>query len=99
MVFCVAWSIASGVTETVVFRFVDTPAVPVVMVMAATAALPPSPQRMRRFKSVAHLQRFASVHGVVQNFYRIGRHLHRAVHYRQLRTRSLGIWNEVTCAC
>ena len=24
---------------------------------------------MRRFKSAAHLQRFASVHGVVQNLY------------------------------
>ncbi len=56
-------------------------------------------RQMRRFKSAAHLQRFASVHGVVQNLFRVGRHLLRAVHYRLLRTRSLGIWNEVTCAC
>ena len=55
-------------------------------------------RQMRGFKSAAHLQRFASVHGVVQNLFRVGRHLLRAVHYRLLRTRSLGIWDEVTCA-
>ena len=55
-------------------------------------------RQMRRFKSAAHLQRFASVHGVVQNLFRVGRHLLRAVHYRLPRTRSLGIWNEGTCA-
>ena len=54
---------------------------------------------MRRFKSAAHLQGFASVHGVVQNLFRVGRHLLHAVHYRLLRTRSLGIWDGVTCAC
>ena len=32
-------------------------------------------RQMRRFKSAAHLQRFASVHGVVQNLFRVGRHL------------------------
>ena len=56
-------------------------------------------RQMRRFKSAAHLQRFASVHGVVQNLFRVGRHLLRAVHYRLLRTRSFGIWDAVTCAC
>jgi len=56
-------------------------------------------RQMRRFKSAAHLQRFASVHGVVQNLFRVGRHLLRAVHYRLMRMRSLGMWNEVTCAC
>ena len=55
--------------------------------------------QMRRFKSAAHLQRFASVHGVVQNLFRVGRHLLRAAHYRLLRTRSLLVWQEVTCAC
>ena len=43
---------------------------------------------MRGFKSTAHLQRFASVHGVVQNLFRVGRHLLRAVHHRLLRTRA-----------
>ncbi len=56
-------------------------------------------RQMRRFKSAAHLQRFASVHGVVQNLFRVGRHLLRAAHYRLLRTRSLLVWQEVTCAC
>ena len=30
-------------------------------------------RQMRRFRSAAHLQRFASVHGVVQNLFRVGR--------------------------
>ena len=53
--------------------------------------------QMRRFKSAAHMQ--PSVHGVVQDLFRVGRHLLRAVHYRLLRRRSQGIWDEVTCAC
>jgi putative transposase len=56
-------------------------------------------RQMRRFKSAAQLQRFASVHGVVQNLFRVGRHLLRAVHHRLLRTRSFRIWDEVMCAC
>ena len=51
-------------------------------------------RQMRRFKSAAHLQRFASVHGVVQNLFRVERHLLGAVHYRLLRTRFFGIWDE-----
>ena len=31
-------------------------------------------RQMRRFTSAAHVQRFASVHGVVQNLFRVGRH-------------------------
>ena len=45
-------------------------------------------RQMRRFRSAAHLQRFASVHGVVQNLFRVGRHLLRAAHHRLLRARS-----------
>ena len=56
-------------------------------------------RQMRRFKSAAHAQRFLSVHGLVQNPFRGGRHLLRAVHHRALRTRSFGVWDEVTCAC
>ena len=56
-------------------------------------------RQMRGFKSAAHLQQFASVHGVVQNLFRVGRHLLRAVHHRLLRTRSFQVWDEVTCAC
>jgi putative transposase len=56
-------------------------------------------RQMRRFKSAGHAQRFLSVHGLVQNLFRVGRHLLRAVSHRLLRTRSFGVWREVTCAC
>ena len=66
----------------------------------AEVAHEPTRQRerqMRGFKSVGHLQRFASVHGVVQNLFRVGRHLLRAAHHRVLRTRAFAEWNAVTC--
>ena len=53
---------------------------------------------MRRFKSVAHAQRFLSVQGLVLNLFRVARHLLRAVHHRLLRTRSFRVWDEVTSA-
>ena len=56
-------------------------------------------RQMRRFKSAAHAQRFLSVHGLVQNLFRVGRHLLRAAHHRLLRTRSFLVWDAVTCAC
>ena len=62
----------------------------------------PSRQRerqMRGFKSAAQAQRFLSVHGVIQNLFRVGRHLLRSVTHRTLRDRSFLVWHEVTCAC
>ena len=56
-------------------------------------------RQMRRFKSAAHVQRFASVHGLVQNLFRVGRHLLRSAHHRVLRTRAFVEWDAVTCAC
>ena len=56
-------------------------------------------RQMRRFKSAAHVPRFLSVHGLVQNLFRVGRHLLRAANHRLLRTRSFYVWHEVTCAC
>ena len=56
-------------------------------------------RQMRRFKSAAHLQRFASVHGVVQNLFRVGRHLLRSTHHWLLRTRAFLAWDAVTCVC
>ncbi len=53
---------------------------------------------MRRFKSARHAQRFLSVHGLVLNLFRVGRHLLRAAHHRLLRTRSFRVWDAVTCA-
>ena len=55
-------------------------------------------RQMRRFTSAAHAQRFLSVHAPVQNLFRVGRHLLRAVHHRLLRTQAFGVWREVTCA-
>ena len=56
-------------------------------------------RQMRRFKSAAHVQRFASVHGVVQNLFRVGRHLLRSRHHRVLRKRAFVEWDAATCAC
>ena len=56
-------------------------------------------RKMRRFKSVGHAQRFLSVHGLVQNLFRVERHLLRAMHYRLLRTRSFRVWEAARCAC
>ena len=56
-------------------------------------------RQMRRFTSAAHAQRLLSVHGLVQNLFRVGRHLLRAGYHRSLRTRSFRVWDEVTYAC
>ena len=56
-------------------------------------------RQMRRFKTAAHAQRFLSVHGLVLNLFRVGRHLLRAAHHRGLRTRAFVEWDAVTCAC
>ena len=55
-------------------------------------------RQMRCFKSAAHVQRFASVHGVVQNLFRVGRHLLRSAHHRLLRRLAFRVWDAVTCA-
>jgi putative transposase len=56
-------------------------------------------RQMRRFKSAAQVQRFASVHGLVQNLFRVGRHLLRSAHHRLLRGEAFRVWDAVTCAC
>ena len=56
-------------------------------------------RQMRRFTSAAHVQRFASVHGVVQNLFRVWRHLLRSRHHRVLRKRAFVEWDAATCAC
>ena len=55
-------------------------------------------RQMRGFKSVAQAQRFWSVHGIIQNLFRIGRHLLRSVNHRLLRSSSFLVWQEATCA-
>jgi putative transposase len=55
-------------------------------------------RQMRRFKSAAQAQRFLSVHGVILNLFRVGRHLLRPANHRMLRARSFLVWHEATCA-
>jgi putative transposase len=53
-------------------------------------------RQMRRFKSGAQAQRFLMVHGMVENLFRVGRHLLRAANQRLLRSRAFVEWNAVT---
>ncbi len=53
-------------------------------------------RQMRRFKSAGQAQRFLSANGIVQNLFRLGRHLLRAAHYRLLRDRSFREWSAAT---
>jgi len=55
-------------------------------------------RQKRQFKSSGQAQRFLTVYGVVGNLFRLGRHLTRAIHYRELRSRAFCEWQEVTCA-
>ena len=55
-------------------------------------------RQMRGFKSTDHAQRFLYAHGVIQNLFRVGRHLLRSAHHRMLRARSFTVWAEVTAA-
>ena len=53
---------------------------------------------MRGFASSIQAQRFLTLHGLTQNFFRLGRHLLQAVNYRLLRTQAFQVWKEVACA-
>ncbi len=55
-------------------------------------------RQMRRLKSAGQAQRFLSVHGVVQNLFRVGRHRLRSANYRTLRGRAFMVWTEATAA-
>ncbi len=68
----------------------------------AEVAHQPTRQRerqMRRFTSAAHLQRLASVHGVVQNLFRVGRHRRGQVWRRQQIGPSRSSWLSRACSC
>ncbi|HEX4807764.1 MAG TPA: IS6 family transposase [Bryobacteraceae bacterium] len=67
----------------------------------AEASHQPTRQRerhMRRFKSAGQAQRFLWLHGLVQNLFRVGRHLLKATNHRLLRSRSFTVWQAVTAA-
>ncbi len=53
---------------------------------------------MRRFKSAGQAQLFLSVHGVVQNLFRQGRHHLRSVNYWLLRDQSFKEWSAAKAA-
>lgn len=53
-------------------------------------------RQMRGFKSAGQAQRFLSVHGVIRNLFRLGRHELRVEDYRGLRARSLKEWRAAT---
>ncbi len=55
-------------------------------------------RQMRRFKSVTQTQLFLSVHGPIQNLFRVGRHFLKAAHHRLLRDRAFADWRKATCA-
>ncbi len=55
-------------------------------------------RQMRRFKSAGQAQRFLSLHGVVQNLFRLGRHLLKATNHRLLRSHWFAIWQTATAA-
>jgi putative transposase len=54
-------------------------------------------RQMRRFKSQGHAQRFLCCHGIVNNLFRLGRHLMKARNYRMFRERLFDEWDRVSC--
>ena len=54
-------------------------------------------RQMKRLKSQGHAQRFLSCHSIVNNLFRLGRHLMKASNYRMLRERSFDEWDRVSC--
>jgi putative transposase len=54
-------------------------------------------RQMRSFKSPRQARRFLSVHSMIQNLFRVGRHHLRAIHYRLLRSRAFSDWRMATC--
>ena len=55
-------------------------------------------ERLRRFKSMPHAQRFLSVHAAVSNHFRPCRHRLRARHYREMMHRRFADWRAITGA-
>ncbi len=53
-------------------------------------------RQVRGFKSAGQAQPFLSVHGVIQNLFRLGRHRLRSENYRLLRARSFEAWSAAT---
>ena len=52
-------------------------------------------RRMCGFNSAGHARRFLATFGVVSSFFRSGRHLLRAVNYREILRRRFAEWSQV----
>ena len=52
-------------------------------------------RRRRRFKSPGEAQRFLSTFSVINNHFRLGRHLLKATHFRELMGRRFSEWHDV----
>ena len=52
-------------------------------------------RQMSRLKSQGQTQRFLACHGIVNNLFRVGRHLMDAKNYRTFRERSFAEWIRV----
>ena len=52
-------------------------------------------RQMQGSKSAAQAQWFLVVYGLVQNLFRVGRHLLRAVNHRVFREHAFAEWNEL----
>jgi putative transposase len=53
-------------------------------------------RKMRGFKSAGQAQRFLSAHGVIDAFFRLGRHQMQARNYRSLLGQQLARWDALT---
>jgi hypothetical protein len=53
-------------------------------------------RHMRKFKSQGQAQRFIFCHGVVNNLFKLGRHLMKANNYRFIRDKSFIEWNRAS---
>jgi len=52
---------------------------------------------MRRFKSAGHAQRFLSAFGIINSYFRVGRHLYRTRGYRAVMKSRFAGWEEAIC--
>ena len=54
-------------------------------------------RQMRKFKSPGQAQRFLACHAVINNHFRLQRHLLKVRHYRFFRDRAFYQWSQITC--
>jgi len=55
-------------------------------------------RQMRGFKLHKHAQLFLSIHGQVNNFFYLGRHLLKAENFHHFRVRAFNEWIKISCA-